>query len=222
MQMTIFTILGLRLLGISGITGSILFIIGDLLYSHIPGSKDNPTVRMSKLPEARLLAAGTLGLIGCWFYTLASLHLYIAFRPAGDIFAFILSVAFAAIMVCFGISHTAYFAIAAGAQAAVRLGSGAESGGRLGKAFFQRLVTITYIPVVIANLMMLYGIVAGRSLYPRWAVVFLPIIIFLIKTPVIRLLKGHLQELVTDSYDNLIVFVFFVLSTLVLWNGIVS
>ncbi len=82
-------------------------------------------------------------------------------------------------------------------------------------------MNITYIPVVIANLMMLYGIVTGRSLYPKWAVVFLPILIFLLKTPITRLLKGHLQELVTDSYDNLILFVFFVLSTLVLWNGIV-
>jgi hypothetical protein len=222
MQMTILTTWGLRLFGISGIAGSILFIIGDLLYAHLPGSKDSPTVRMSKLPEARLLAAGTLGMIGCWFYTLASMHVYIAFRPAGDVFAFFTCLAFAAIMVCFGISHTAYFSIAAGAQAAVKLGSEAESGGKLGNTFFKRLVYITYIPVVIANLMMFYGIVTGRSMYPGWAVVFLPIIIYLLKTPVTRLLKGHLQELVSDSYDNLIVFVFFVLSTLVLWNGIVS
>src|SRR4030065_1775288 len=122
MFMTIFTTWALRLFGISGIIGSILFIFGDLLYNHVPGSKNSPTVKMSKLPESRLLNAGTLGLVGCWFYTLASLHLFVAFWPAGDIFAFILSLAFTAKMISYGLSHTAYFSIATGAQIAAKLG----------------------------------------------------------------------------------------------------
>ena len=218
--MTIFTSWALRLFGISGILGSILFIFGDLLYNHVPGSKNSPAIKMSRMPESRLLNAGTLGLVGCRFYSLASLHLYMAFRPAGDIFAFIFWLAFAATMICYGISHTAYFAIAAGARVAAKLGSEAESGGKLGNAFFQRLVYITYIPVAISSLMMLYGIVAGRSLYPRWMVIFLPIVIYLLKTPVTRILKGHVKELINDSYDNIVLFVFYVLSTLVLWNGL--
>ena len=218
--MTIFTSWALRLFGISGILGSILFIFGDLSYNHVPGSKNSPATKMSQMPESRLLNAGTLGLVGCWFYSLASLHLYMAFRPAGDIFAFIFWLAFAATMICYGISHTAYFAIAAGAQVAAKLGSEAESGGKLGNAFFQRLVYITYIPVAISSIMMIYGIVAGRSLYPRWMVIFLPIVIYLLKTPVTRILKGRLQEIIYDSYDNIVLFVFYVLSTLVLWNGL--
>ena len=54
--------------------------------------------------------------IGRRFYTLAALHLYLAFQPAGPIFAFILSIAFGAVMVCYGIAHTAYFSIATGAR----------------------------------------------------------------------------------------------------------
>jgi hypothetical protein len=220
--MTIFTTWALRLFGISGIIGSILFICGDLLYNHVPVSKDSPTLKMSKLPESRLLNAGTLGLAGCWFYTLASLHLYIAFRPAGDVFALIFWLAFAATMIGYGIGHTAYFAIAAGAQVATKLGSEAESGGKLGNAFFQRLVNITYIPVAIFSLMMVYGIVLGRSMYPRWMVIFLPVVIYLLKTPVTRILRGHLGEIINDSYDNIVLFIFYVLSTIVLWNGLVS
>jgi hypothetical protein len=222
MHMTIFTSWALRLFGISGIIGSMLFILGDLLYNHVPGSKNSPAVKMSQMPEARLLSAGTLGLIGCWFYTVASLHLYLAFRPAGELFAFISLLAFAATMICYGISHTAYFAIAAGAQVAGKLGSDPEAGGKLGNAFFRRLVYITYIPVAISSLMMLYGIAAGRSMYPRWMVVFLPIVIYLLKTPVTRILKGRVQEIINDSYDNIVLFVFYILSTVVLWNGLVS
>jgi hypothetical protein len=222
MDMTIFTPWALRLFGISGIIGSILFILGDLSYNHVPGSKNSPTVKMSTMPGLRLLNAGTLGLVGCWFYVLASWHLYLAFRPAGDIFAFISLLAFGAAMICYGIGHTAYFAIAAGAQVAAQLGSDVESGGKLGNTFFQRVTYITYIPVTISSLMMLYGVVAGRSLYPRWMVVFLPIVIYLLKKPITRILKGHLREIINDSFDNFVLFVFYVLSTIVLWNGLVS
>ncbi len=220
--MFIFTIWSLRLFGISGIIGSILFICGDLLYNHVPGSKASPAMKMSVLPEGRLLNAGTLGLIGCCFYTLAALHVYIAFKPSGEPFASIVFLAFAAIMICFGIAHTAYFSIAAGAHAAAALGANGEAGGKLGNGFFQRMTYITYVPTVVASLMMIVGILTGRSLYPRWMVIFLPVVIYLLKIPVTRILRGRAGELVNDSYDNLTLFIFFALSTIVLWNGIVS
>ena len=124
-------------------------------------------------------------------------------------------------MVGYGISHTAYFAIATGAKIAGQLGTDVEVGGKLGNAFYQRLVYILYVPVAISSLMMIYGIVAGKSMYPRWMVVFLPIVIYLLKSPVTRLLKGRLKELVNDSYDNIVLFIFYVFSTLLLWNSFV-
>jgi hypothetical protein len=217
--MSIFTTWALRWFGISGILGSVLFIFGDLLYNHIPGSNKSVAEKMSHMPESRLITAGTLGLIGCWLYTLASAHLYIAFQPVGTAFAFIVFLTFAAVMICYGIGHTAYFAIACGAHVAVRLGSEAETGGKLGNAFYHGLVYISYIPVAISSLMMLYGIVTGLSMYPRWMAVFLPVVIYLLKAPVVRILKGHLQEIINDSYDNVVLFVFYVISTIVLWNG---
>jgi len=219
--MFIFTTWALRLFGLSGVLGSIFFILGDLLYNHVPGSKNSHTLKMSQMADSRLLRAGTLGLLGCWLYTLAALHVFLAFRPAGDMYAFIVSLSFAAVMVCYGISHTAYFAIAAGAKIADQLGSDAESGGKLGNTFFQRLVHITYIPVVISSLMMFYGIVAGNSIYPGWMAIFLPIILYLLKSPLTRLLKGRVKEIVNDSYDNLVLFIFYLLSTIVLWNGLI-
>ena len=116
-------------------------------------------------------------------------------------------------MICYGISHTAYFSIATGAQAALKAGSEAETGGRLGNALFKRLVTITYVPVIFASGMMVYGILSGRSLYPWWMVFFLPVVLYFLKAPIVRILKGHLRELVNDSYDNVVLFVFFLLST---------
>jgi hypothetical protein len=177
---------------------------------------------MSQMGESRLHSAGVLGLIGCWSYTLASLHLFIAFQPAGDLFAFLVSLAFATVMISYGIAHTAYFSIAAGAKVAKQFGSDAEAGGKLGNTFFQRLVTITYIPVAISSAMMFYGIVTGQSMYPRWMVIFLPILIYLLRSPITRLFKGRAKEITNDSYDNIVLLAFFVLSTFVLWNAFVS
>lgn len=198
------------------------FMWGDLSYNHVPGSAGSPAAKMGTMPEARLLRAGILGLVGCWLYALAAIGQYLAFRPAGDVFAWILLLAFEAVMICYGISHTAYFAIAAGAQVAVQAGLDAEKGGSLGNAFFKKLVTITYLPVAISSVMMSVGMLTGQSLYPRWMVVFLPVVIYLLKAPVGRALKGRLRELVNDSYDNLVLFVFYLVSTLVLWNSVVG
>jgi hypothetical protein len=217
--MIIFTIWSLRVFGLCGILASIIFIFGDLLYNHIPGSAATVAEKMARLTPARLMNAGILGLIGCWLYTLAALHIFLAFRPAGDLFSYALLLIFGAVMIAYGFSHAAYFSIAAGARVAAENGTDANAGGKLGNAFFQRLVKIIYIPVGISSLMMIYGILSGRSLYPRWMVVFLPILIYLLKGPLLRLLRGRLRELVNDSYDNLILFIFYLASTLVLWNG---
>ena len=219
--MFILTTQALRVYGFCGIFGAILFIFGDLLYNHIPGSAESPAVKMSKLSETRLINAGSAGLIGSWLYLAGCLHLYLAFRPAGEVFSFILLLAFAFIMVCYGISHAAYFAIAAAAKTAAGLGSDPEKWAELGNDFFKRLVIITYIPVIVSSLMMVYGIVTGKSLYPWWMVFFLPVIIYYLKTPIVRLLKGRLKELVNDAYDNIAFLLFFILSTIVLWNGVV-
>lgn len=216
--MDLFTPLGLRLFGLSGIIGAILFVWGDLSYNHIP-SQDSPAQRMSGLPEKILLRAGMLGLFGCWFYTLSAVHIYLAFQPDGQIFAFVLALAFGATMIGYGIGHTAYFSIATGAQIAAKLGKEPEAGGKLGNTFFKKLTTIIYLPVAIFSLMMIYAILTRRSLYPSWMVIFLPTVLYLIKMPVLKLLRGTLGGRISDCYDNLILLVFFVISTLVLWNG---
>jgi hypothetical protein len=220
--MPLYTTWALRWFGIFGILGSVLFIAGDLLYNHIPGSTKSPMEKMSVLPETRLLNAGLLGMIGCWLYALASAQIYLAFQPAGDVFAFVVLVAFGTVMISYGIGHTAYFSIASGAQAAVRLGSDAETGGKLGNMFFQKLVYITYIPVVIASLMMFYGIITGQSLYPRWMVIFLPVVIYFLKTPIVLILKGRPREIINDAYDNITLFIFYIISTIVLWNSVIT
>jgi hypothetical protein len=50
---------------------------------------------------------------------------------------------------------------------------------------------------------------------------FLPIILYLLQKPILWILKGRVRELVNDSYSNIILLVFYLVSTSVLWNGLV-
>ncbi len=208
----------IRFGGIAGILGALIVAAGDLLYHHIPGSKQSLPERMSSLPQPRQVMAGMLGLIGSWFYLLGAFHLYYAFLPVGGIFALVLAIAFAMVASSYGTGHAAFYAIWSGAKVARDHRLDIDSAGRLGEAFYSRLVLVTYAPVAVASLLMLYGVLSGRSAYPLWMAPFLPIVLYLLRAPILKLLRGRLHELVRDSYDNSILLVFFLLSTILLWN----
>jgi len=72
------TITTIRLSGIAGILGALITGFGDLLYNHIPGSKQMLYEKMSTFPQRRLVTAGILGLIGSWLYFFSVFHLYYA------------------------------------------------------------------------------------------------------------------------------------------------
>lgn len=71
----------IRFGGIAGILGALIVAAGDLLYHHIPGSKQSLPERMSSLPQPRQVMAGMLGLIGSWFFSLAPFICIMPFCP---------------------------------------------------------------------------------------------------------------------------------------------
>jgi hypothetical protein len=208
----------IRLCGIAGILGALITGIGDLLYHHIPNSKQTLAERMSSLTQTRLVTAGMLGLIGSWLYLLSAFHVYYAFLPWGIGFAFAVSFSFALVAVAYGVGHASYYAIGSSAKVARENNLDINSAGKTGEALFSRVVLITYFPVAVTMLLMCYGIISGHSSYPLWMVIFLPIIPYLLRAPILKILRGRIHELVRDSYDNFVLLVFFLLSTIVLWG----
>jgi len=188
-----------------------------LLYNHIPGSTQTLFQKMSRLPRERLVTAGVLGLIGSWLYFFSAFHLYFAFLPVGDHFALAVGLSFALVAIAYGVDHVSYNAIGSTAKVAREKQLDVEAAGKLGEALFSRLVLITYVPVAMVSLLAMYGVLSGRSAYPIWMAVFLPIVPYLLRVPVLRILRGRVHELVRDSYDNFVLLVFFVMSTIVLW-----
>lgn len=212
------TVTILRVCGIAGILGALVMGTGDLLYHHIPGSKAPVPERMSSLPQKRLVTAGVLGLVGSWLYVLGAFHIHSAFLPVGEGFALAVSCAYGMVAIAYGVAHASYYAIGSSAKVARENRLDVEHSGKMGEALFSRLVLVTYIPVAIAMLFMLYGILSGRSAYPLWMAIFLPVIPYLLRVPILKITRGRAHELVRDSYDNFVLLIFFLMSTIVLWN----
>jgi hypothetical protein len=208
----------IRLCGIAGILGALATGLGDLLYNHIPGSKQMLYEKMSTFPQKRLVTAGILGLIGSWLYLFSVFHLYYVFLSVGNLFALAVSISFALVAIAYGVAHASYYAIGSAANIARDNQLDIESAGKLGEALFSKIVLVTYIPVLVVSLLMLYGVISGRSAYPRWMALFLPIVLYLLRIPILKILRGRLHELIRDSYDNFILLVFFIISTVVVWG----
>ena len=212
------TITIIRLCGVAGILGALTTGLGDLLYNHIPGSGQMLYEKMSTFPQRRLVTAGILGLIGSWLYFFSVFHLYYAFLSGGNLLALAVSISFALVAIAYGVAHASYYAIGSTAKIARDNQLVIESAGKLGEALFSKIVLITYIPVLAVSLLMIYGVISGRSAYPIWMVLFLPIIPYLLRPVVLKILHGRLHELVRDSYDNFVLLVYFLVSTFVLWG----
>ena len=211
------TITVIRLCGIAGILGALATGFGDLLYNHIPGSIQTLFEKMSSHPQRRLVNAGVLGLIGSWLYLFGAFHLYHAFLSVGNNFALAVALSFALVAIAYGVDHAAYYAIGSSAKVARENQLNIESAGKMGEALFSKLVLITYVPVVILSLLMMYAVLSGRSAYPIWMVVFLPIVPYLLRAPVLKIFRGRVREIIRDSYDNFVLLSFFLVSTIVLW-----
>jgi hypothetical protein len=168
--------------------------------------------------QKRLVSAGALGLVGSWLYSISAFHLYFAFQSVSKDISLAIAVAFAWVAIAYGVAHAAYYAIGSSAKLARDNGLDIGVAGKAGEALFTKIVMITYIPVAITSFLMLYGVVSGHSAYPIWMVVFLPIVPYLLRPVVLKILRGRVRELVRDSYDNFVLLVYFLVSTIVLWG----
>jgi len=212
------TITIIRLCGIAGILGGLVTGIGDLLYNHIPGSTQTLYEKISTFLQKRLVTAGILGLIGSWLYLFSAFHVYYAFLSAGNLIALTVSISFALVAVAYGVAHASYYAIGSAAKVAQENQLDVTSAGKLGEALYLKLVLITYIPVVVFSLLTIYAVIAGRSAYPIWMFIFLPIVPYLLRSVVLKILRGRVHEIIRDSYDNFVLLLYFLVSTLVLWK----
>jgi len=207
----------LRIMGISGLLGGLVLFAGDMLFYYDP-SNANIKINMGNATDIRIMLSGITALFATWFYLLGLVHVYYAFKPTKPSVRNTLIVCFAGILTAYGIIHGAYVAIAATAKLAVEYQLDIEMATALASEINQTLRLFVYPLFALLSFLFIYQVWKRKTLYPRWIILFFPLIPFLFQGIVGRFLDGSIRIVIMGGYFNLILVIFFAASTIALWN----
>jgi len=203
------------LFGIAGMAGALLLFAGDMLFYYQPGSSDFVANMAAASPD-RIALSGLLALLAAWLYTLGAGQVYLALAPAPAWLRWLVFGSFAAIMIAYGVIHAAYVAIAVAARNAAALGLDPASQIELAWRTNQLMRNVTLLLFAVFTVSFTWAVLAGRTLYPRWILFFSPAILYFLKGPIVSRLEGAALVVVGGGYLNLLLLVFFTVSTVAL------
>jgi hypothetical protein len=197
-----------------GLAGALLMFAGDMLLYYTPedfacGPKSSAEERinaiidvMKELPAGRVMAGGMIGPIAAFLYCIGFYHIVLMTNEQ----TYTLAMA-AFLLSCFGIiiggayhSHCAY------------LGLLGDDGGRnalnAAMKYFQKMPLILYAGEGIGFLQLIFLIVTGKTVLPRWIFPLSPGMLFLLKPAVSRLPKGA-RVIISGGWMNLISVIYY-------------
>ena len=206
------------LLGFSGMIGALVLFSGDMLF-YYNGAQTDFIANMSVSSDLRVIASAVTALLAAWLYTLGAGQIYYAFAPAAKWIRLTVFLSFAAVMITYGVVHGAYVAIATSAKNAATLGMTPDSLTDLSVTANNALRLIAYLPFAIFSLVFIPTVWLKNTHYPRWVIMFSPVVLFFLHDPIVGSLEGRLKIIIGGGYLNLILLVFFAISTIALWNN---
>ena len=197
-----------------GLAGALLIFAGDMLLYYTPedfacGPKSSAEEKinaiidvMKELPAGRVMAGGMIGPIAAFLYCIGFYHIVLMTNEQ----TYTLAMA-AFLLSCFGIiiggayhSHCAY------------LGLLGDDGGRnalnAAMKYFQKMPLILYAGEGIGFLLLIFLIVTGKTVLPRWIFLLSPGMLFLLKPAVSRLPKGA-RVIISGGWMNLISVIYY-------------
>ncbi len=204
-------------MGLTGILGGLLLFSGDMLF-YYDSASTNLKLNMGNISDFRVIANGILALLATWFYLFGLGQVYYAFMPSTKTVRNIVVVSFACILISYGIIHSAYIAIATTAKLAVQNQLDIEMATALASNTNNILRLLVYPIFALLSFVFIWQVWKKKTLYPRWIILFFPLVPFLFQGLVSKVLSGSIWIVIVGGYLNLIIVVFFLASTIALWN----
>jgi len=205
----------IRAFGIFGIFGGLILFSGDMLFYYSTESIDFAE-NMSKVSDNRIIISGVSALIATWFYLLGLGQVYYAFKSS--VFKNTVIISFASLLILYGIVHSAYTGIAISAKLAAQNNLDITESIALALKTNKILRLFGYPVFLFLSVFFLSQVWKRKTLYPRWIMFFFPLIPFLLQFVLSEILSGTLWLVVMGGYLNLILVLFFLASTVALWN----
>ena len=207
----------IRILGVFGILGGLILFAGDMLLYYDPVNmslKQN----MGNASDFRIIASGVCALFAAWFYMLGLVQVYYAFKTTKPIFRNGTLISFGSILISYGIVHGAFIAIATTAKLATEHSLDINEAVLLSEKTNEILRLFVYPLFGILSILFISQVWKRKTLYPRWIILFFPLIPFLIEDLITKYLQNNIWIIVKGGYLNIILVIFFTASTIALWN----
>jgi hypothetical protein len=206
-----------RILGVFGILGGITLLTGDMLFYYDPVNS-NLFENMGNASDSRIIYSAVTALLAAWFYMLGVVHVYQAFKPAKVVIKNTVLICFAAITISYGVVHGAFVAIATSSKLAVQNNLNLNEAVSLASEANNMLRLIVYPIFGLLSILFITQVWKRKTLYPRWIILFFPLIPFLIQDFICNNLSGNIWIVVCGGYLNHILIIFFTASTIALWS----
>ncbi len=207
----------IRLSGILGAIGGVVLFAGDMLFYYDPVNY-NLIENMANTSGFRIVASAIAALIATWLYLAGLIQINFALRPVKSLYKNIILACFMAIFTAYGIVHGAYVAIATSAKLAVTHNLELKQSVDLAVQVSQTLRFIVYPVFALLSVVFITQVWNRQTLYPRWMVFFYPLLPFLGQFVICQHLTGSVKAIICGGYLNLLLIVFFTVSTIALWR----
>ena len=207
----------IRVLGVFGILGGLILFAGDMLLYYDPVNMSLKR-NMGNASDFRIIASGVCALFAAWFYMLGLGQVYYAFKTTKPIFKNGILISFGGILISYGIVHGAFLAIATTAKLATEHSLDINEAVLLSEKTNEILRLFVYPLFGILSILFISQVWKRKTLYPRWIILFFPLIPFLIEDLVTQYLQNNIWIIIKGGYLNIILVIFFTASTIALWN----
>ena len=207
----------IRVLGVFGILGGLILFAGDMLLYYDPVNMSLKR-NMGNASDFRIIASGVCALFAAWFYMLGLGQVYYAFKTTKPIFRNGMLISFGGILISYGIVHGAFLAIATTAKLATEHSLDINEAVLLSEKTNEILRLFVYPLFGILSILFISQVWKRKTLYPRWIILFFPLIPFLIEDLVTQYLQNNIWIIIKGGYLNIILVIFFTASTIALWN----
>ncbi len=167
---------------------------------------------MASIPLGRLMAGGLLGPISAFLYVIGFYHIYLLIKPnnskIGKIFLALL---------CFGMMYGGAFHTHFTFAGIISRFNNIEL-MQITEKYTVYNFYFMFFPSLIAYSLLGYLIIAKKTLYPRWLVLFSPIVLFWF-SGIVKNLPQPLMILIAGGWSNMIFIIFFTLSTILSYKN---
>jgi len=207
----------IKITGILGILGGITLFAGDMLL-YYNGEQTDRLLNMATASDEKIITSGIFALLATWLYLFGLVPVYYAFRPVSRSVQNAVVILFAGILIAYGVVHGAYMAIATTAKLAHNNHLDLEESARLAIEINNAIRLFVYPLFAVLSVIFIYQVWQRKTYYPRWMVFFFPLLAFLLRGVIWKMLEGKWQIIIAGGYLNLILVLFFTASLIALWN----